>query len=181
MADEIPLKIKDKLTVPKAHEFESTDAVGIINGGTGANTAPNALTNLGAIPVIEKAASLGVATLDAFGKVPISQIPARALPDVYVVFDDTARLALTVQEGDEAIQTVDDTQWIYDGTVWVERPNVGPSPITVREDGIDIQSAIFLNFLGDLKVTGQGAGVVDIDLSIPRAYLQDGFTIVNLV
>lgn len=77
---------------------------------------------VGAIPVTEKGAIAGIATLDAGGKIPVSQLPATALPEVHVVADATARLALTVQEGDEAIQLDDGSHWIYDGTTWYNRP-----------------------------------------------------------
>jgi hypothetical protein len=49
-------------------------------------------------------AASGVATLDALGKVPLSQLPARALTDVYVVNSQSAMLALTAQTGDFAIR-----------------------------------------------------------------------------
>ena len=64
----------------------------------------------------------GIASLDAGGKIPAGQIPAVALPEVFVVLDDTERLALTVQEGDEAIQTSDGYHYIYDGYDWYLRP-----------------------------------------------------------
>lgn len=101
------------------------------NADVSANTAhrntsgnPHGTTaaDVGAIPSSEKGASNGVATLDAVGKVPTAQIPASALPEVFVVADETARLALTVQSGDEAIQLDDGSQWIYDGSQWIQRP-----------------------------------------------------------
>jgi hypothetical protein len=76
----------------------------------------------GYIPVSEKGVANGIPTLDAGGKIPAGQIPAVALPEVHVVLDDTERLALTVQEGDEAIQTSDGYHWIYDGYDWYVRP-----------------------------------------------------------
>lgn len=73
----------------------------------------------------------GVASLDSGGKIPASQIPAVALPQVYVVADSAARLALSPNEGDEAIQTDDGSNWIWDGSAWQVRPTgsgdvVGP-------------------------------------------------------
>lgn len=70
------------------------------------------------IPVGEKGVANGVATLDAGAKIPSAQIPAVALPSVHVVADAAARVALTVQEGDEAIQLDDGSHWIYDGAAW---------------------------------------------------------------
>lgn len=87
----------------------------------------------------------GIATLDGSGKIPSGQIPASAIPQVFVVADDAERLALTVQEGDEAIQTDDGYQFIFDGSVWIQRPLpnggdvFGPNGVTdfavVRFDG----------------------------------------------
>jgi hypothetical protein len=61
----------------------------------------------------------GVASLDAGGKVPQSQLPALALTDVSVVASIAERDALTAQEGDVAIVN-GDRSYIYDGTTWQE-------------------------------------------------------------
>lgn len=53
----------------------------------------------------EKGAPLGVATLDANGKVPESQLPALAITDTNVVADEAAMLALVAERGDVAIRT----------------------------------------------------------------------------
>ena len=53
-----------------------------------------------AIPVTEKGAALGVATLNFIGQIPTSQLPLLALADVFVVASQAAQLALTAQEGD---------------------------------------------------------------------------------
>src|SRR5690554_422597 len=57
------------------------------------------------IPLSQKGANNGVATLDASGKVPENQIPAVAIVDTFVVNSQAAMLALTVQKGDIAIRT----------------------------------------------------------------------------
>lgn len=153
MADQVPVKAKFTGPNPTAlGEFEATDTVGINNGGTGADNASQALTNLdgvstttfnnhandtnnphgvtaaqaGAIPDSEKGVANGVATLDGGGKVLASQIPAVSLPEVKVVANAAARLVLVVQEGDEAIQLDDGSHWIYDGITWYPRPAGGP-------------------------------------------------------
>lgn len=53
----------------------------------------------------EKGAPLGVATLDANGKVPESQLPALAITDTNVVADEAAMLALVAERGDVAIRS----------------------------------------------------------------------------
>ncbi len=81
-------------------------------------------TQIGAIPTTQKGVANGVATLGADSKIPVTQLPAIAITDVFVVADITARDALTVQEGDVAI--VSDAgsgqpnTYIYDGTTWLE-------------------------------------------------------------
>jgi hypothetical protein len=75
--------------------------------------------------VDSKAQVNGLASLDATGKVPTSQIPAIAITDVYVVADITARDALTVQTGDVAKVVDSDgfgsTQtYIWDGSAWID-------------------------------------------------------------
>ena len=103
----------------------------------------------GALPTTDKAQPNGIASLDGGGKVPVSQIPATALPQVYVVADEAERLALTVQEGDEAIQLDDGSHWIYDGTTWYERPQPATFPLEVQDDGVSATlAATRLNFVG---------------------------------
>jgi len=149
MTDQIPLKVRRTLGNTDAlAEFEPNDTVGVADGGTGGNTAATARAALGAsskvetdnhandqanshnvtaaqagaVSLAEKGIANGVSTLDAGGKIPAAQIPAVALPSVHVVADEAARLALTVEEGDEAVQLDDGSHWIYDGTSWFMRP-----------------------------------------------------------
>lgn len=67
-----------------------------------------------------KGANNGLAELDGSGKVPVDQIPDIGLVDVSIVADETARLALSVQEGDIALQTDNSKSYIYDGSAWQE-------------------------------------------------------------
>lgn len=182
MAGKYPLKAEINGTERRVEEFLVTDFVPIDAGGTGATTIGGAATALGFIPTSEKAAVNGVATLDAGGKIPVSQIPATALPEVYVVADATARLALTVQEGDEAIQTDTGDHWIYDGTTWQQRPNFS-STVVVQDDGVQISAAAnTLNFLFPIEAVDAGSGVMDVQLG-ERAtiLLRDGATVKNLI
>lgn len=145
MTNQIPLKVIRTLGDTTAlAEYQSGDTIPVGNGGTGSDNAAQALTNLGgmalsvfnlhanntsnphsvtagqigAIPSSLLGANNGVATLDGGGKVPVGQIPAAAIPSLHVVADSVTRLALTVQEGDEAKQLDDSTHWIYDGATW---------------------------------------------------------------
>jgi hypothetical protein len=71
------------------------------------NSLPYALSNSLAdyIPLSLKGVADGVAELDADGLIPVTQLPPLAKVTVSSVADQTARLALTAQVGDIAIQT----------------------------------------------------------------------------
>lgn len=75
--------------------------------GTGAGTvaAGNDSRITGAQPKSEKGQANGYASLDGSGKIPESQIPAVAITDTFVVNNQAAMLALTVQRGDIAVRT----------------------------------------------------------------------------
>lgn len=53
----------------------------------------------------QKGANNGIATLDAGGKIPTSELPAIAISETFVVANESAMLALTAQTGDIAIRT----------------------------------------------------------------------------
>jgi len=57
------------------------------------------------IPLSQKGAASGVATLDGSGLIPTSQIPPLAISQPFVVASQAAMLALTAQRGDVAIRT----------------------------------------------------------------------------
>lgn len=98
--------------------------------------------NIGAIPSSEKGTANGVCDLDSGGKVPAAKIPAVALPEVHIVADETERLALTVQEGDEARQTDDGSHWVYDGSSWIEYPSGGAGTGDVSGPGSSTDDAV---------------------------------------
>jgi hypothetical protein len=63
-------------------------------------------TNIGDyIPLTQKGAANGVATLDANAKIPTSQLPSLAVTETFVVTSEAAMLALTAQVGDVAVRT----------------------------------------------------------------------------
>ena len=89
------------------------------SGNLSSTTAQDALQELqGDIDTIngKVGSANGIASLDATGKVPSSQIPALAIIDVNVVADIAARDALTVQEGDVALVSSTKVSDIYDGS-----------------------------------------------------------------
>lgn len=63
----------------------------------------------------EKGAVSGVATLDAGGKIPSSQLPLIALVDVTPVASQSAQLALTAQKGDVAVRTDQNKSYMHNG------------------------------------------------------------------
>jgi hypothetical protein len=69
-----------------------------------ATAAQGALADT-AVQAAEKGAALGVATLDASTKVPVSQLPATAITNTSVVASQAAMLALTAEVGDIAVRT----------------------------------------------------------------------------
>jgi hypothetical protein len=71
--------------------------------GTAATAQANA--EAVAIPLTQKAAPSGVASLDGAGLLPTSQLPPLALTDPYVVVSEAAQLALSAHKGDFAIRT----------------------------------------------------------------------------
>lgn len=68
------------------------------------STAQQTAINL-MIPLTQKGAANGVATLDATSKIPIGQLPALAISDTFVVATQAAMLALTAEAGDVAVRT----------------------------------------------------------------------------
>ena len=64
------------------------------------------------VPLNTKAQAGGVASLDSNGFVPVSQLPPLAKVTVSAVSDETARLALTAEPGDIAIQSDNGTTYV---------------------------------------------------------------------
>lgn len=63
------------------------------------------------------------------GSIGIGQLPPEVIDAVYVVANTAARLALVVNDGDEAIQLDDGSHWIYSASHgWLLRPGSGSGP-----------------------------------------------------
>jgi hypothetical protein len=88
---------------------------------------PHSVTagQVSAIPTSEKGAATGVAELDGSTTVPVAQLPDRAKSRVFKPANAAARLALSALEADEAEQQDDSSQWIYDGSAWIQRALAG--------------------------------------------------------
>ena len=67
------------------------------------------------VPLSQKGAANGVATLDASGLVPNSQLPALAITSTFTAADETAQLALTAEEGDVCVRTDENKSYIHNG------------------------------------------------------------------
>jgi hypothetical protein len=87
-----------------------------INAEESARIAADALL----IPLTQKGANSGVATLDVNGKIPSSQLPAIAITSVTVVATIAERDALTPQEGDFCVVTDVGETFVYNGSAWIE-------------------------------------------------------------
>lgn len=82
----------------------STDIYGRVTSGTN----PTTLAGYGITDAINTSllgAANGVATLDGTGKLPVSQLPATAISDTFVVGSQAAQVAVTAQIGDVAVRT----------------------------------------------------------------------------
>lgn len=100
----ITVTYKNSGVVAGTYRSVTVDAKGNITAGSNPTTlAGYGITD--AIPSSQKGAVNGVATLDGGGKVPVSQLPATAIVDTFVVGSQAAMLALTAEIGDVAVRT----------------------------------------------------------------------------
>lgn len=125
----------------------------LLTGRSASNAHPqSAITGLVAalaalIPLSQKAAASGVATLDGGGKIPAAQIPAIALSEFLgTVASEAAMLALVGQRGD-----------------WCIRTDLDPDSVFMLESDDPTQAANWTNLtgVGVVSVDGQ-TGVVSI-------------------
>jgi len=229
MADKIPVRLNDAQTT--LQEYAAGDTTPVAHGGTGADNAGSARTNLGAasnaaliahvndsnnphtvtagqvgapdltafaalsqalanheadtnnphnvtaaetgaIPAAQKGAPSGVATLDATGKIPVGQIPAIAIPSFHVVPDLAARLALIVQEGDEALQLDNGQYFIFDGSAWHDKPGVntvGGQVTTTTGQAVNTGALTPINFDTPIFLSGGGSQLSNSRVQIVEA------------
>lgn len=93
---------------PLTGEFNVTGSSGTVWGditGTLSNQTDLQSALDAKIPLTQKAAANGVATLDAGGLIPSAQLPPIAITDTFIVASQVAMLALSAQVGDVAVRT----------------------------------------------------------------------------
>lgn len=111
----------------------------------------------------QKGASNGIATLDAGGKVPTSELPAIAISETSVVANQAAMLALTAQTGDIAVRTDVNKSFILTATPastlgnWQEL--LTPTDAVLSVDGST--GAVSLSGTYINRTTGQLLGNLD--------------------
>lgn len=94
----------------------AAQAAAIAAAAADATTKANAAA-AASIPLTQKGANNGVATLDSGGKLPASQLPAIAVSDYLgSVANQSAMLALSGEKGDWAIRSDLSTVWVITGT-----------------------------------------------------------------
>jgi len=147
------------------------------------------------VPLSQKGAANGIATLDSNSKIPSDQLPAIAITEVHVVDSETAQTSLDAQEGDVAIRTDENKTYIHNGgtagdmTDWTELKSPGDTAVqtvngksgpnvTLTTDDINegttnlyytdarVQTVIGNSSIGDLS---------DVTLSSPAADQLLGF------
>jgi hypothetical protein len=128
----------------------------------------------------QKGANNGIATLDAGGKIPTSELPAIAISETFVVATQAAMLALTAQTGDIAVRTDVNKSFILTATPattlgnWQELLTPTDSVLSVDGNtGAVSLSGTYVNrttgqLLGNLdannfKVTGLGTPTSNAD------------------
>ena len=108
------LDVLDGIKVPDDASIGDLVSVVDVGGGEkGFDTVP-AATIIGGpyIPTAEKGAANGVATLGSDSKIPLIQLPAIAINDVFDAASEAAMLALTAEKGDMARRT-DESNKLY--------------------------------------------------------------------
>jgi len=135
--------------------------------------------NIQQIPLTEKAAALGVATLDAAGKIPIGQLPALPTIDVFTVASQAAMLALSADQGDMAIRTDVSKTFVLSTNSpstladWIElstpaTPQYGYVRFTVG-DGVSVITAGTTNFKPQIPYAGTITGWYVSETTSPNA------------
>lgn len=108
-----------KKTIDDIQTESQTAIAGAIGIHAGLTTGVHGITGSHILGTENIGTINGVAGLDGTGKVPITQLPALAITDVYTVANQTDQLALlaTTQEGDVAIRTDENRSYVRNAGV----------------------------------------------------------------
>lgn len=108
----------------------AAQAAAIAAAATDATNKANGAASV-SIPLTQRGASNGVATLDGAGRLPSAQLPPLAITDTFVVSSQSAMLALAAEVGDIAVRTDQSKTYILQTTGatvlshWVELASSG--------------------------------------------------------
>jgi hypothetical protein len=91
-------------TMSGAIAMGTSKITGLGTPTTSTDAATKAYADL-MVPLTEKSAANGVASLDASGKVPVAELPDISITSTQVVANQAAMLALTAEVGDVAVRT----------------------------------------------------------------------------
>lgn len=130
-------KADARIAAASVDDLSDVDTTGASSGDAlvfdGTDWVPDASTYQ---KVSEKGQADGYASLGADGKIPTSELPDLAITDTSVVADEAARLALTAQTGDVAVQTDTGETYILAGT----DPSVSGDWVLLAEPGASVRS-----------------------------------------
>lgn len=91
-------------TTPAASDFIPIVDTAALPVATKKTTLANVLSAFNLVSTDDIGTPGGAASLDVGGKVPLSQLPAIAISDTFVVASQAALLALTAEVGDVAVR-----------------------------------------------------------------------------
>ncbi len=95
-----------------SHIASTANPHSVTKAQVGLSDVENAAASTLYVPLTQKAAPNGVATLDAGGQIPSAQLPPIAITDTFVVASQAAQLALTAEVGDVAVRTDQNKSYI---------------------------------------------------------------------
>lgn len=166
---DLPYAVTSPADVAALEAAINTNAAAIASEATARATADALL-----IPLTQKGAANGVATLGADSKIPAAQIPALALSDYLgTVASQVAMLALVGERGDWCIRSDTSSTWVVVGEPssilgnWVQLPSIGQVASVNGRTGVvtGLQEAIepgtYVDVPAGTPTVGQVPGVTD--------------------
>ena len=129
------------------------------------------------IPLTQKAVAGGIASLDSSGFVPVSQLPPLAKVTVNAVANQTARLALTAEAGDIAIQADNGQSYVLSASPASTDANW--KALVGSEAVVDTVETALIAGTGLDKTYDDAAGTITIDIDSTVATLTGTQTLTN--